>query len=212
MMVVFGKYFSFKERRGKMRIFMVVFLFFFFTQGAWCATCQGKVIDADTKQPIEGAVVVVSWHEERATPTGSTSRRKDVVETLTDKNGEWVIKGPRGREMGNITAIFTLLTGIYITNPPHFIVFKPGYCSWPAEFGIDACKGKFKPEGNDKVAEGTTVELPGLTNKEDRKISLPSTFHKDGDGSFYSKQGAFIKLINEESRNIGLSEYDDLKR
>jgi len=189
-----------------------MFLFVFLATTACDATFKGKVIDADTKQPIEGAVVIAAWHEEQAIPTGSTTRLKDVKETLTDKNGEWVIQGPKGRDMGNISAIFTLLAGTYITNPPEFIVFKPGFCSWPAGFGIEACKGKIKPEGNDKVAEGVTVELPRLMNREDRKRSLPSPFHKEGNGNFYSKQGAFIKLINEESRNIGISEYDTLKR
>jgi len=178
---------------------------------AFGATFKGKVIDADTKQPIEGVVVVASWSEERATPAGPTTRLKDVKETLTDKNGMWVIEGPKGGEVGDMKAIFSFLTGTYFTNPPQFIVFKPGYCSWLGGSGIDACK-TMKPEGQDKVAGGITVELPKLTNREDRKRSLPSPFHKDGNGSFYSKQGTFIKLINEESRNIGLSEYDTLKR
>jgi hypothetical protein len=99
-----------------------------------------------------------------------------VKEALTDKNGEWMIEGPKGREMGSITAIFTLMTGTYITNPPEFIVFKPGYCSWPAGFGIDACKDKIQPEGNDKVAEGHTVELSKLTNRERMTVirNIPS--------------------------------------
>jgi hypothetical protein len=195
-----------------MKIFMVLVLFLSLTQNAWCATFRGKVIDADTKQPIEAAVIVASWNEERATPAGPTSRLKDVKETITDKNGIWIIEGPKGGNVGDIKAMFSFITGTYFTNPPKFIIFKPGYCSWPAGFGIDACKGKMNPDGNDNIAEGVTVELPRLTNREDRKYSLPSPFHKDGNENFYSKQRVFIKLINEESRNLGLSEYDDLKR
>jgi hypothetical protein len=82
-------------------LFVVVL---FFSTSVYGATFKGKVIDADTKEPIEGAVVVASWLEERADIAGSTSELKDVKETLTDKNGEWMIKGPRGRDMGNITA------------------------------------------------------------------------------------------------------------
>ena len=145
---------------------MVVLLFLSITQNAWAATFRGKVIDADTKQPIEGAAVVASWNEERATPAGPTIRLKDVKETLTDKNGMWTIEGPKGGEFGDIKSIFSFITGTYFTNPPTFIIFKPGYCSWPVGFGIDACKEKINPEGNDKVAEGATVELPRLTNRE----------------------------------------------
>jgi hypothetical protein len=103
---------------------------------ASAATFKGKVIDADTKQPIESAVVVASWLEERATPTGSISRLHDVKETLTDPNGEWVIEGPKGREGDDVTAFFTLITGTYYARPPEFVIFKPGYCSWPGGFGI----------------------------------------------------------------------------
>ena len=62
------------------------------------ATFKGKVIDADTKEPIEGAAVVAVWSEETTTPTATHSRLKDVKEVLTDKNGGWEIKGPKGRK------------------------------------------------------------------------------------------------------------------
>lgn len=188
-----------------MRIFLVVLLFLSLGADAWGATFKGKVIDADTKQPIEGAVVVASWHEERATPTGSISRLKDVKETLTDKKGEWVIQGPKGREVGDISAIFTFVTGTYITNPPLFIVFKPGYCPWSIEaFGIATCKGKIKPLGTDKVAVGETVELPKLTNREDRLKALPNRVSGYGADE---KQNKFIGLLNEERKYLGLEEY-----
>jgi hypothetical protein len=187
-------------------------MYMFASTTVCAATFKGKIIDADTREPIEGAVVVASWDEERATPAGSTSRLKDVKETLTDKKGEWIIEGPKGRELSDATASFTFLTGTYITNPPEFIVFKPGYCSYRVGFGINACKGKMKVYNftNSKNI-GEMLELPKLTKREDRRRSLPSPIHKDGNGSFYSKQGLFIRLINEESRNLGIGEYDTLK-
>jgi hypothetical protein len=144
------------------KVVLACLIYVIIVTSAFGATFKGKVVDADTKQPIEGAVVVASWSEERATPAGPTSRTKDVKETLTDKEGMWRIDGPKGGEVGNIKAIFSFLTGTYFTNPPEFIVFKPGYCSWPAGFGLDLCKVKIKPVGSDKVAKGETVELPRL--------------------------------------------------
>jgi hypothetical protein len=167
------------------------------------AIFKGKVIDADTKQPIEGAVVVASWLEERAAPTGSTSRLYDVKETLTDPNGKWSIEGPSGRDMGNISAIFTLLTGSYITNPPQFIIFKPGYCSWPKGFNIDRCKEKIRPEGDGRISEGKDVELPKLSRKEDRLTALPGPVAGQ---NALNKQIEFIRLINEESKFLGIPE------
>lgn len=152
----------------------LIFLLLSINAHAADITYQGKVIDADTKEPIEGAVVVAVWDEERATPAGPTSRLKDVKETLTDKNGMWLIKGPKGGEVGNIKAGFSFLTGTYFTTPPVFIVFKPGYCSWPKGFEIDPCKGKIKSES---VADEEIFELPmlpKLTNRKDRLRNIPN--------------------------------------
>jgi hypothetical protein len=171
---------------------------------SYAATFNGKVIDAGTKEPIEGAVVVAVWHEATATISGESTRLKDVKECLTGKKGEWLIEGPAGKWGGTITAIYTFLTGSYYTRPPQFIVFKPGYCSWPAGFGIDSCKGKLKSSGKDKLASGETVELPRFTKREDRMKALPEAI---GDNkATFRKQKQFMRLINEERKSIGLSE------
>ena len=175
-------------------------------------TYTGKIIDADTKEPIEGAVVVASWLEETTTVSATHTRLKDVKEALTDKNGEWVVEGPRGSEGGNITVIFSLLTGTYYTLPPEFIIFKPGYCSWPKGLLIEACRKKIKYKGNGDFA-GWALELPKLIKREDRLMALPTCFSgdtKDRD-QIIRKQKKFISLINEESRTLGISEYKVLE-
>jgi hypothetical protein len=177
---------------------------------AFAATFKGKVIDADTREPIEGAVVVAVWHEATATISGESTRVKDVEECLTNKNGEWSIEGPTGKWGGSITAIYTFITGSYYTRPPQFIVFKPGYCSWPAGFGIDSCKGKLKPTGNDKLTDGETVELSTLTKREDRLRAQGIGPIYDGP-SILKKQQEFIRLLNAERRDLGLSEISILK-
>jgi hypothetical protein len=162
---------------------------------AYGAIYTGKVIDADTKEPIEGAVVVASWLEERATPTGPTTRSKDIREALTDKNGVWVIEGPKGRDGGNITAIFTFLTGTYYTRPPEFIIFKPGYCSWPKGFGIAGCKDKIKGFDIEKK-----IELPKLTDRNRENLSRNIPFiaaEKDGRIPIYD---SLLKQDIEEKR------------
>ena len=176
---------------------------------AYAATFKGKVIDADTREAIEGAVVVAVWHEATSTISGASTRLRDVKETLTNKDGEWRIEGSAGRSGGAITAIYTFFTGSYYTRPPEFIVFKPGYCSWPEGFKIDSCRGKLKPSGNDKVADGEPVELPRLASREARLRSLPTYIYGDSKYTpeeFLAKQKEFLRLINEESRNLGLTE------
>ena len=134
-----------------------------------------------------------------------------MKETLTDKNGEWKLEGPKGGDVGDVKAIFSFLTGTYFTNPPQFIFFKPGYCSWPEGSRLEVCKQKLRFSGSRNADEGEMLELPNLTEKEEMRRSLPSPIHRDGNGEFYSKQGSFIRLINEESRKLGIGEYDTLK-
>jgi hypothetical protein len=175
-------------------------------------TYQGKLIDAETKEPIEGAVVVAVWWEQRGFFFGSTERLKDVKEALTDQEGKWSIVGPEGYERKLIPGLLQLI-GIWATKSPSFIIFKPGYCSWPDGFSIDACKEKIKPEGMIQIMEGKTIELPKLTRREDRLRSCcPSTASSSSDDPreyrrIKKKQLEFLRLINEERRNLGLSEY-----
>ena len=164
-------------------------------------TFKGRVIDADTGNPIEGAVVVVYWYDAIDTIAGASTTLKDVKECLTDINGEWSIAGPKGRPHGPIPPLSLFIS---YTREPLFIVFKPGYCSWPNGFSIDACKGKIKPGGNGKIREGETVELPKLTKREDR-IEAQSIQIPEGEGCIEKLRG-LIRLINEERRNLGLPE------
>ena len=89
-------------------------------------TFQGKVIDADTLRPIHGAVVVAKWMKTRSTPAGADTVFKDAKETLTDKNGNWSIRGPEGFEFKIIPGLLSLV-GVYATESPEFTIYKPGY-------------------------------------------------------------------------------------
>ena len=166
-------------------------------------TFKGRVIDADTKEPIEGAVVVASWDKAIATIAGESTTLKDVKECLTNKKGEWSISGPRGR---NDWPIPYLSLFIPYTREPEFIVFKPGYCSWPNGFSIDACRSRIKITGDKekRIGEGGTLELPKLTSREDR-IRAQSLQLPLGPGAL-EKMKELIRLKNEERRSLGLDE------
>ena len=57
------------------------------TYGPYC----GKVVNAETKAPIEGAAILVVFYSSEPSTAGSTSRYADAFETFTDKNGEFRI-------------------------------------------------------------------------------------------------------------------------
>jgi len=169
-------------------------------------TFHGQVIDAETRKPIEGAAVVIHWVEARGTVAGESTRFKDVKEILTDKEGKWAITGPEGSEGNDLIAYLTFFTGIHYTRKPDFIIFKPGYCSYPGGLSIEACKG-IKFSGSGETMAGKTAELPrlpNLMNREDRLRMMPGPVA--GEGSI-QKQREFLRLLNEESRNLGIPEY-----
>ena len=162
---------------------------------------SGRVVDAKRKEPIEGAVVVIYWYEATTTTIGNESTRiKDVQECLTDKQGEWAIIGEAGENFNPDPYHF--LTGTYYTRKPEFIIFKPGYCSWPEGYSVEACQGKMKFTADGEAMEGKTLELPKLWKKEDRLRIVPDIVGESF--ALFKKQKAFMRLINEERRDLDL--------
>lgn len=103
-------------------VFMTIILLFncsvVLAAGPW----KGKVIDAETKKPIEGAVVLAVWDRNYRTPTGGNSYFYEAKEVLTDKEGKF--------EIPAYTPINLLPLISYIEGPV-FTIFKPGYGSFP---------------------------------------------------------------------------------
>lgn len=83
---------------------------------------NGRVIDAETKESIEGAVVAViyRWYPIIGPPGGVNSVEYDARETLTNEKGEFHIP------------LTLVITGPFGIRPyVDFIIFKPGYGSYP---------------------------------------------------------------------------------
>lgn len=121
-------------------------------------TYQGKVIDTETKEPIEGAVVVAIWRETRGTIAGPDTRFKDAKESLTDKNGEWSIVGPEGYEDKVIPGLFHIM-GVFVTKHPEFIIYKPGYRTRGLPGGFEA----YPYIDRKHNVEGIVLRRPGDT-------------------------------------------------
>jgi hypothetical protein len=74
----------------------------------------GIVVDAETGQPIEGAVVLVEWTKTSGLPGLRSTDSYKVFEALTDKEGKVRIDG--------IDDLFV--------NEPHVSVYRKGYVLW----------------------------------------------------------------------------------
>ena len=172
-------------------VFSIIFVFVFLTasgcyaKGPW----RGKVIDAETKQPIEGAAVLATWKKDIPTPAGAATYFLDAEETITDKNGEFKIPSKK----------FVKIPGIRLKGP-FFTIFKPSYGSYPEYARIKILNNTHRELfGN---ISDVVVELPKLKTREERikkkpGISDPFIDHEQ-------KKKYFIKLLRQESLEIGL--------
>jgi len=75
---------------------------------------EGRVIDAETKQPVEGVVVLGVWYSAQFSPAGATHTYYDARETVTDRSGNFVIPGKGLRILSNL-------------DPINILIFKVGY-------------------------------------------------------------------------------------
>ena len=146
---------------------------------------EGRVIDADTGKPIEGVVVLGEWVSVIVTPGGGTSRYYDAQETVTDKNGEFKIKGLGLLVLNNIPE-------------PNIRVFKAGYeysgLFWtPGEVPLYS---KIKWDG-----KKTIIPLKKLTMEERKKQSgLP----EPPEEAPLEKVILMLKEIDKNDRERGL--------
>ncbi len=159
---------------------------------------RGKVIDADTKEPIEGAVVVAIWTREmRHYPIGESVIFKKARETLTDKNGEFSLKPYHHYSLRPFSELWLRWT-----------IYKPGYVS----FGRYSRHPKVKPKDispnglTSKIFRPyTVVELPQLkTRKERQKYLIGPPRHPVP----VEKILLLIQAINVERVKLGLKPYD----
>ncbi len=171
-------------------IILFIFVFLYTCGGSrlspfpYChlAPFLGKVIDADTKEPIAGAVVLAVYRSEVPSIAGPMSSFTDAQETLTDENGEFKIPklkrwfvADRGYPRGKLT------------------IFKPGYGAFPDHRRSRAPGvNRTWPPPNKYIV----FELPKLKTIKERK-----------DNVIYMRSYGFplyLRKINKERISLGL--------
>jgi hypothetical protein len=114
------------------QIFLAILLSLFIVTG-----CEGEitgiVVDAETGQPIEGAVILVEWTKQHGLGLTYTESYK-VVEVVTNKEGKASISG--------VLSPFV--------DAPDVTVYKKGYVAWNNHFIFPDYKKRtdFKWENN----------------------------------------------------------------
>ena len=190
-----------------------------FSEGSWLIfhkpEFKGRLIDEETKEPIEGAVVVVVYQKYiPGWPAGGYSSVVKVKETLTDKKGEF-----------HFTSYTTIIQPLSWEHWSTFTYYKPGYKSLPTfntetgerlsflpqnvhevyfSKGPIGSKGEIREGDPEKIYKVTfgIIELSKAKTQEDRLRARRVTIT-----NYSSKELPLLyELINEEERSLGLEE------
>jgi hypothetical protein len=148
---------------------------------------RGQVLDAETQQALAGAVVLAIWYREVPVPPhGPAVDYHDALEVLTDAQGEFTVPAQ------------THLTPIGNIREPEFVIYYPGYGSYPYY--------KVRPRDNEVSAAYERhlfeVQLPKLKTREERMEGV----HRELGVSKVpeSKMPRLLNLVNKERQGLGL--------
>jgi hypothetical protein len=150
-------------------------------------TYNGKVVDADTREPIGGVVVLGTWDVLHPNVAGGYHTYYDARETVTDKNGEFSIYGQGLRIMSNL-------------EPMSVLIFKSGYSyereAWDSlKTGLYS-KDRIKWEGDKPI-----FPLEKLTMEERKKQGSPPD---PPSGAPFEKVKLILKEIDKDRLERGL--------
>jgi hypothetical protein len=155
---------------------------------------KGRVIDAETKQPLEGAVVLAIWETKTPGVAGYGYSYLDSEEVLTDENGRFVV----GRHPHRSLAL------LWVAGP-RLEIFYPGYGFYP--------RFHFSPRGSTREhiemmeKQEMTFELPRLKTRAERLKVIGGAF--PGLEVPRAKIPNLMRLINIESMAIGIPPYKE---
>jgi hypothetical protein len=154
---------------------------------------KGRVIDTETKEPIEGAVVVARYKKDVYAFVESRSVMFDVREALTDEKGEF-----------SFPSKWDLIQPLSVADETKFIAWKPGYKAETFLFGwffreepgtvIERWTHTEKGIEMKPVRVGIVELVPAKTKEERRQALIGPT----GAEGFWKKQKEFIRMIREE--------------
>jgi len=163
---------------------------------------NGKVIDAESGAPIEGAVVVAIYYKDTYAVIESISSVIKVREVLSDKEGNFKIPS-----YTTLIQPFSVDAGVH----PQMIFYKPGYASISLkdleDCFIGECKEKLYPAGHPEeprltVRLGTGyIALPPVEGKKQR---LEATSAASPGAKLYKKLPMLTNMINAERKKFGL--------
>jgi hypothetical protein len=162
--------------------------------GPW----QAQVVSAETKQPLEGVVVLAWWTRHVRSFGGPSEEYRDSQEVLTDKDGRFTID----------SRWFFSLNPLVFFRGPFFTLFKAGYgeFGWPGYARADSWS-KEQRETLCTAAQllqrkGIVLEMPTLLTTQQREEYLKHlSIHVSGVP--LDKRPLLQQAVVEERRTLG---------
>lgn len=148
---------------------------------------RGRVVDADTGQPLAGAAVAAVWHRQVTQLFGSVAYFYAACEVLTDANGDFVLDAKRVERDAPSSV-----------GAPRLHIYFPGYNSIPRPFGPDV--PRHPSVAGDFLEGSAVVELPRMTVRKER-LEVVSSLHLDAPERQIPN---LIRLVNVELARLGL--------
>jgi hypothetical protein len=153
----------------------------------------GRVIDEETREPIEGVAVLGTWDIFHNNLAGGNHTFYDARETVTDKKGEFTVEGMGLRMFSNL-------------DPMRVLIFKSGYsyigpASWPAFKISSYARERIKWEGDRAI-----LPIKKLSPLERERQSAPYF-----PAELQSKKTCpkLIREINKEETFLGRTPYPE---
>jgi hypothetical protein len=128
--------------------------------GPW----RAQVVSADTKQPLEGVIVLAWWTRHVRSFGGPSEEYRDSQEVLTDKDGRFTIE----------SRWFFSLNPLVFFRGPFIAMFNPGYgrYEWPGFQGSEMWskekRAALRTEAQLLQLDGIVLEMPTLTTSGER--------------------------------------------
>jgi len=131
---------------------------------------EGKIVDFESGEPIEGVVVLGVWYKETPTVAGAVSTYYDAQETVTDKNGNFTLPGMGLKILSRVAVVSVLIfkAGYEYKGLYSWVSFKnDSWVKWEGNKAIiplrkmtlEERKGKIGPPGPPPKAPLEKVKL-----------------------------------------------------
>jgi hypothetical protein len=144
---------------------------------------RGRVVDAETQQPIKGAAIAIRWYTDYPDKQSAKTGTVDAVQAISDAEG--IFKVPEYPEKKYILG-----------------VYKNGYICWSSQdvFAIDPILSrteKYRKREHHRIKEGMQIALEPFRKSYPKEIHAGFTVMVAGE-STDSDLGPFQQAIQTE--------------